>query len=241
MELSKTADAPDGSPFSALITMFYEPGKTFSALEPRKAGWLPMILIMLSSLIISTWYFSVVDFDWLVDQMVATMPATQVEATKAFMSKTMMLTFSILGTLVMLPGLLALTALYFLIVSKMIKKPVDFNTAFSLTAWGSLPLLLTFPLGAIQILMMTNGQMTFSELNPLSLNQLFFHYEMSHKMASVLDSLSVFTVWNIVLTVIGFEIWAKVKRSTAVMVVLAPYVTIYALWFAFALAMSKAA
>jgi len=240
MELTKTADAPAGSPFSALITMFYEPGKTFAALEHRKAGWLPMILLMASSLIITGWYFSVVDFQWLLDQMFAAMPATDVEAAKSFMSKGMMMTMSIVSTLVVLPAVLAFMALYFLLASKSIKKPIDFNTAFSLSAWTSLPMLLTLPLGAIQILMMTNGQLTFSQLNPLSLNQLFFHYEMSHKMASFMDSLSVFTIWNIVLLVIGFEAWAKVKRSTSVLVVLVPYVTIYGLWFAFALAMSKA-
>ena len=200
-----------------------------------------MILIIVSSLIITGWYFSVVDFDWLVDQMFAAMPATEVEAAKSFMTKTMMMTFSIVSTLVVLPAVLAFMALYFLLASKAIKKPVDFNSAFSLSAWASLPMLLTLPLGAIQILMMTNGQLTFSQLNPLSLNQLFFNYDMSHKMASLMDSLSVFTVWNAVLLVIGFEIWAKVKRSTAVLVVLLPYLTIYGIWFAFALAMSKAA
>ena len=58
-------------------------------------------------------------------------------------------------------------------------------------------------------------------------------------MASVLDTISFTGIWSVILTIIGFQVWAKVPLSTALKVVLIPYVTIFALWFAFA--MSQAA
>jgi hypothetical protein len=41
--------------------------------------------------------------------------------------------------------------------------------------------------------------------------------------------------------VIGYEIWAKAKRSTAISVIVVPYAVIYGLWFAISFVMSKAA
>jgi len=236
MELTKPADAPSASPFNALITMFYEPARTFASLESRKAGWLPTILIIIGSLIVSIWYFNIVDFAWLQDQMLAEIPAPEREQAKEFMGKGLFMTFAVLGTIVSLPGMLALSALYFILVSKAMNKPIDFNTGFSVSAWAAWPMILTVPLGIIQILMSSNGQLDFSALNPLSLNQLIFHYEMSHPLATFCDSVSVMMIWNIFLLVIGYETWAKVSRSTAWKVVLVPYATIYGLWFAFAMA-----
>jgi hypothetical protein len=134
---------------------------------------------------------------------------------------------------------MAVTGVYLMLISKAMSKPFTFWDGFSISAWSSLPAILSLPLGAIQILMASNAQLTMSELNPLSLNQLFFHLEMGRPMASLYDSISLPMVWSIVLMVIGYQVWAKVARSTALKVVLIPYATIYGLWFAYA--MSKAA
>jgi hypothetical protein len=239
MELTKPVDAPSASPFSALITLFYEPTRTFAALENRKAGWLPTILIIMGSMLVTVWFFNTVDFAWLQDQMLAAVSAPERDQARQFMGKGVFMTFAVIGTLVSLPAMLAVSALYFILVSKAMNKPVDFNTGYSLSAWAAWPMILTVPLGIIQILMTSNGQISFSDLNPLSLNQLIFHYDMNHPLATFCDSLSVMTFWNIFLLVIGYECWAKVSRATALKVVLIPYATIYGLWFAFA--MSKVA
>jgi hypothetical protein len=235
MDLTKSADTPSTSPFNALMTMFYEPARTFAALEKRKAGWLPMIVLILSTGIISVWFFTAVDFAWLQEQMLATVPAPEREQAKDFMGKGLFSTMAILGSLIGMPAMLALSALYFILVSKALNKPVDFNTGFSLSAWAALPAVLTLPLGAIQILMSANGQLSFSDLNPLSLNSLIFHYGIEHPLATFYDSISIMMIWNLFLLVIGYEAWGKVSRITALKVVLIPYATIYGIWFAFGL------
>jgi hypothetical protein len=241
MDLSKSAPATAISPFSALITMFYEPGKTYAALEPRKAAWVPLIVVMLTSLITTVWYFSVVDFAWLQDQMFADVPATEAEAVKGFVTKGFMMTTGIIGSLVAAPAVFAIIALYLILISKTTKSPMQFESAFALACWSSVPIMLTFPLAAIQLLMANNGQVGLEELNPLSLNQLFFQYKMTDKMAGIANNVSIFTFWNIFLMVIGYEIWAKAKRSTAISVIVVPYAVIYGLWFAISFVMSKAA
>ena len=230
MELSKTTSI---SPLGALATMFYEPAKAFAMLEPRRYGWLPLVLLMASSIILLMWYFNVVDISWLVEQDIR-------EQANQVMSKGMLQGTTLGGMLIMLPLVTAIVGLYFMLVAKFMSKEFNFGKGFALSAWSSVPGLLLFPLGAIQILMSSNNQLRLSELNPLSVNQLFFHYEMSNPLAGPLDLIDVTIVWSIVLMVIGFQAWAKVSRTKALLVVLIPYLVVFCAWFSFAMAANKA-
>ena len=129
----------------------------------------------------------------------------------------------------------SLQSVYLLIVSKVRNSPFTFGQGFSLAVWSAVPMLILFPLGAMQILLASNNQMAFESLNPLSLNQLFFQYQAGNPLAGILESVSLLMLWNIFLLVIGYQAWAKVKRATAVKIVVAPYIVIYGLWLAYAL------
>ena len=236
MEMTKTTEiASNASPFSALFAMFYEPSSAFGMLEPKRHAWLPLVLLMLCSLALMTWYFSMVDAEWLLDQMMSAMKPAERDAADGRMSKTILQTSATITTLAMYPLMCALAGVYFMLAGKTINKDVGFGGGFALSAWASVPGLLMLPMGAIAILMSSGGQLGFSELNPLSLNQLVFHHPMSHPMASLFDSISLISIWTMFLTIIGFQVWAKVARSTAVKVVLIPYAVIYGVWIAIAL------
>jgi hypothetical protein len=237
MEIASNQQAVGTSPVSALISMFYEPTATFQRLESRPRGWFPLLMLVIASVAVMSWYFAVVDFPWLMDQFTAAMKT--VEEREAFaktMSKTMFHISTVVSVAIMFPLIFAITGAYLMIVSKSMGKGISFGKGFALSAWASVPGLLMFPLGAIQIMLNPSGQLDMSALNPLSLNQLVFHYEMANPMAGLMDSLSVTTFWSMFLMMIGFEVWAKVKRSTAVLVVGIPYLVIFGGWAAFVVA-----
>lgn len=241
MELTKTTDTTSSnSPFNALTVMFYEPTKAFGMLEPRRHAWLPLLLIIVTTCVLMLWYFSMVDIPWLAQQMNAGIPdpAAREQAEK-MLSKGVLMGGSLVGTVIGTPLITALIGVYFMLVAKAMSKDFTFGSGFALAAWSYVPGLLILPLGAIQILLASNNQISYSQLNPLSLNQIFFQYGMAHPLAAVLDAINFSTIWGIVLLVTGFQVWAKVSRATALKVVLIPYATIFGLWFAFAL--SKAA
>ena len=216
--------------------MFYEPHRTFAALEPRKAAWLPLVLLMLTTASLAMWYFNMVDFEWLKDDMFGSIKeAAERDKMKTMMNKQTMQMGIVGGSLFILPLTMAVTGLYFMIAGKMLSKEFTFGSGFALSAWSSVPGLLLFPLGAMQILLSPNGQFSYGALNPLSLNQLVFQYGTGHPMAALLDTLNITTIWSMVLMVIGFQVWAKVAQSTAIKVVLIPYATIYGIWLAFAM------
>ncbi|QYF95189.1 YIP1 family protein [Massilia sp. PAMC28688] len=237
MEIASNNAAVAVSPLSALISMFYEPSATFQRLEPRPRAWVPLLLLIISSVAVMSWYFAVVDFPWLMDQFAGALKT--VEEREAFaktMTKSVLHFSTVASVVVMFPLMFAISGVYLMIVSKSMSQGMSFGKAFALSTWASVPGLLMLPLGAMQIMLNPSGQLEMSALNPLSLNQLVFHYDMAHPMAGLMDALSVTTFWSMFLMMIGFEVWAKVKRSTAVLVVGLPYLVIFGGWAAFVMA-----
>jgi hypothetical protein len=228
------------SAFGNLTAMFMEPSRAFAAIQKRSMVWLPLILTALCTTILLMWYFQSVDFAWLQDRMTAAIPDQEVrEKAKGFMTKSMLQTSSLAGALIGIPIVYSLMALYFLMVAKIKKLEFGFTKWFSFVAWASVPGLLMLPLGAMQILLASNGQLGLDQLNPVTLNQLFFHIEMGHPWASLLDSINIHSIWSAVLMVVGFQAWSKLSRTTSVIVVALPYGVIYAVWSVISV-MSKA-
>jgi len=195
-----------------------------------------LALLMLSNCILVLWYFNIVDFPWMVEQTFAAIgDVAQREQARKMVTKTMMLTGTMAGAVVGVPVLLAVMALYFALIGKVMNKDITFEKGFALSAWASVPSLILLPLGALQILLSTNGQLSLSQLNPLSLNQLFFQYDLTHPLASLLDAVNVTNLWSVFLLVIGFETWVKVKRATAIKVVVLPVAAVYGAWLAYGL------
>jgi hypothetical protein len=219
------------SAFGTLSAMFMEPSRAFATIEKRSMVWLPLIFTVLGTVIMIVWYFQSVDFAWMVDRMTAVMPDQAVrEKAKEFMTKSTMQVSSIAGAVIAIPIFWSLMAVYFLLVAKIRKLDFGFTKWFSFVAWASVPGLLLLPLGAIQILMANNGQLGFDQLNPVTLNQLFFHIEMGRPWASLLDSINITSIWSTVLMVIGFQVWSKSSRTTSIIIVTLPLGVIYAVW-----------
>lgn len=231
MQTTTVITAPSASPFSALVTMFHSPTAAFAMLEPRRHAWLPLVMLMAASAGVLMWYFAVVDFAWLQDKMFASMrDAAQREQAGNIMSRGVLQGMSVATALLAIPFMAAVTALYFTLVSKFTQSELPFGRGFALALWASVPTLLLNLLGALQIILNPDGHLELGQLNPVSLNQLFFHIEMGRPWSSLLDSVSVISIWNMVLLVIGYQVWTRAPRATAAKVVLIPYAVIYAIW-----------
>ena len=238
MELIEKA-APSGSTgLGAVVGLFYEPGATFARLDTRRSTWLPLLLILAANVALVCWYFlGFVDYAWFQEQMLAAVsdPAQREQQGAMAMSMQTMAGVTSFGLVFALLFSFAISGVYFAIVSKVCNIDFKFGRGFALAVWASVPLLLTLPLGAVQMMLGSAGQLPFEALNPLSLNQLVFQYGVTHPMSGILDSISVLLFWNLFLLIIGYQAWANVKRATAAKIVVLPYIVIYGIWFAFAL------
>lgn len=238
MELADKTAPANSSPFGAVITMFYEPAATFGRLESRRAPWLPALLTPLALFALTYWYFGhFVDFAWLEADMLAavTDPAMREQQAAAGVPQQVMSFGSAFGAFFGMLVSFLITALYLLIVGKVRNSEFPLGKGFALTAWASLPYLLSLPLAALTMTLAPSNQLPYEALNPLSLNQLLFHFERAHPLAGLLEGLSVLYFWNLALLVIGYQAWTGVKRATAVKIVLIPNLVVYGGWLAYAL------
>jgi hypothetical protein len=228
MQTTTVGTAPEVSLFNALITMFHQPSRAFAMLEARRAPWFPLLMLLISQLIIVIWYFQVVDAEFLTSSM-----ASASQGAMGQMGKGALEVMAVVSALIGLPLLAVLRGVYFLIVDKVMDTGVDFGKGASLALWAWVPSLLLLPLGAVQIILHANGQLSMSDMNPLSLNQLFFQLPLTNKWAPLLDGVSVILGWEMVLMVIGYQAWAKVSRVKAACIALLPYLVVYGPWLAY--------
>lgn len=228
-----TNETTQASAFGTLIQMFTEPSRAFTTIKTKSMVWLPLLSIILFTIILLVYYFQTVDFPWMVDRVLSVNPDVHArEMAAKMMTKNTFLYSAMGGAIIGFPIALCIMALYFFIVAKVKKIEFGFTKWFTFVTWASVPSLLTLPLGIMQIMLASNGQLGMEQLNPTSLNQLFFHFEPGHPWQGLLDSIHVPMIWSTVLMIIGYQIWAKSTRASAIAVVLIPYAVIYGIWIA---------
>jgi hypothetical protein len=67
------------------------------------------------------------------------------------------------------------------------------------------------------------------------LNTLVFHVAYAHKGQFIASSLRLTTLWSWALMIIGFSAWTGKNKTSAALVVLAPYALLYAVFVIYAL------
>jgi hypothetical protein len=212
--------------------MFYDPRQTFSKLRSNPRGWLPAVLITGGTALIVWWYYQTVDFPWLIDHQHRAMPdlnANQRDAAAAMMRPRVLTWSSVLGTLVLMPLLMAFHALVYLITSKFIGSEIRFSKWFALAAWSSVPRLLCFPLMVMQILG-SNGQLSVEDLNIVSFNYLVLRLPIEHPWAGLANDIDLASVWAVVLAAVGIRVWTDRGIVACSIIAALPIMLVYGLW-----------
>jgi hypothetical protein len=211
-----------------------DPTPTFARLKGKTSAWLPLLILIVLSMAILYWWISTLDFAWFVEHLVASQPKATPEvraAMEKFMTPTSMLVSSSIGAVVGTLVALLLSALYYLIASKVIDAQIGFGKWFGFAVWTSVPRLLTIPLSALQIVT-SHGRLAPEDLNMASLNFLVFHLPIGNPWASLVGSIDLTMFWSIALAVLGLKVWTGRSTATCVTVALLPYAIVYGLWAA---------
>lgn len=222
------------SAISVLGKLFSEPTSAFESLKEDSKPWLPLALIIGSSLALFYWYFSVVDFSWLLEHTLSANPemnADQRDALSKMMTRNSMMATTLGGVLIMVPISFALYGVYFLLAAKLMGSEISYGKWFNFSAWVSVPTLVGVPLMAFQIVS-GHGQISMENLNMLSLNFLFTHFPAGHAWAGLMNNLSLTTFWSMLLTFVGLRVWTGRSSGTCAFAAVLPFLVIYGLWIA---------
>ena len=216
------------------IDIIAAPNQVFTRLK-EKPGWLlPWLVIALVAASVQFGFYSAVDSEFLLDQLVeqSLRPGVSESDLRATLAstvenKTLLAVASSVGVFVALLVVFAINATYLYLISKFSENDVTFKQWYSLIAWCSVPSVFT-ALAAWVLILSSGGLVELSAMSPLNLNYLLFSSEGDY--AALLNILDLMTFWVLVLTILGYKSFMQCTMPKATLIVLAPYVIILAVW-----------
>ena len=123
-----------------------------------------------------------------------------------------------------------LQALYLFFVAKIGGyEPQTYGKWLSFSIWTSFPNVLA-TLAAALAYLFSSAQTSYYTVDVTSLNTLLFRLPLSHPLAGIAASVHLTTFWTLGLMIVGLSLWSKKSLGKASVIVLAPWVVIYALW-----------
>jgi hypothetical protein len=148
----------------------------------------------------------------------------------------MLLASGVIGTAIGLPMVLAVQAAYCMLAGKITNVQKSFLHWFSLLSWSNIPVLAGAVAGMALLATQSNPvQISPSELQMLSLNELFFHLGPSEPGYSLFSALSLLNLWTWGLAIFGVRAWSNRSWTFSAVFVLLPFVVMYGAWAFFAL------
>jgi hypothetical protein len=223
------------NPLQACVDILTSPQETFDTLKSKKGwSWAPFLLVIVTTVALFLYYFTAVDFEWMIDQMLEQMAAQndmssdQLQATQDYMSKTSMTWSTTLGSAIGIVVINAIMAVYYYLATK-VSSPneLTYGAWYGFSWWVSMPLVVSSLLAALVVAFSSGGMVSLEDLSPTSLG---FLAESSSVWYSFFNSLNAFSLWTIALGAIGLSSWLEIPSKKAFIIAAAPSLVIYAIW-----------
>lgn len=223
--------------FQAMTDMIAAPGKALAEVRNHTNWfWWPMLTVIVLSIGVFGFYYSWVDFAWLVDEIIRTSlepgadPAAE-ERIRGFMSPGTQIGVTAAGIAVVTVVIYAIQAAYLNIVNKLVGDPeIGYGQWFSFSAWTAFVGIFNVLAALVVILMADNNQIGPDQLAPLSMNALFIHAEAGSSLANWGNSLTLVHLWMLVLMTIGYSGWTRASIAKSAVVVVTPWALIFGIW-----------
>lgn len=223
---------------SILQALAFEPARGWAELDARPRYWWPLLVFVIASAAVSLWYSSFVDMEWLVDQQLrnsafgANMTDEEIArmASQASAQGGARSIISALGILIVLPLMLLLGALYYWVATKITGVERSFRHWFSLSCWTTVPQALMVIPAAIVLLTATSNQLPQEALQPLSLNELFFHKQPREPGFALFSNLSLLHFASMYLGITGLKAWSRRSWLYSIVINTLPLVVIVGVW-----------
>lgn len=215
-----------------IVDTFIAPSKTFTDLRRSAAWWAPWILISIFSVVFIYAISRQVGFDQVSKYQVAhsssaqqfdNLPPDQ-QAKRLQLSSKIIAGFAYGSPFLILFYCLIGTVVLWLTFRFALAAETSFGQAYAITMYAWLPGIISAILGTIALFAGTNPE-GFDINNPVGTNLGYYlDPETTSKFVRAMaSSLDILTIWTLVLVGIGYASTSKVKRSTAIVVVVVWY------------------
>ena len=214
---------PKPNPFSRIAGVFFAPGETFASIVRRPDFVVPLVLILVVSLVTGILVAEKVDFKALAREAVenASRPGASPEfqQRQINMMGGVMKASAFLAPFITVVSMVILAAVVFA-AFKIFGGEGDFLQAFSITVYAWMPNLIRAIVSVVAIMAKKSISM-YSLQNPVASNPGYFVNAKLHPiLAAFLGSFDVFTIWVVILMIIGFAAMSRFSRAKATAIML---------------------
>ena len=225
------------SPLTTFVNIISSPRDAFASMKEAPQIWPPLLVILVSWILLWNWYYNAVDFGWLLNHMVDIetygKPEDQVKAISEGIGKLTPGGLAIISSFFVIFITLffaSLISLYLVIVSAIFDDEYRLKNWFSFVIWTSVPVLFTMVAMILNFVIAPDARIAPEQLNPMSLNRLFFHFELGHPLKTFADNLDLTALWVWGLMIYGYRQWTDKSWGISTVVILIPVVVIYGGW-----------
>ncbi|MDP4536601.1 Yip1 family protein [Alkalimonas collagenimarina] len=223
----------------ALLDIYVAPKQVFDTLPEKKGwSWLPFALIIAISAITMLWFYAGMTPEWIVEQQIAqtahSMTPAEIEQSRAVMGQMADKSgiFAVGGVVVMTPIMLALMAVYLMLVGNSGQKR-SYGDWYALTVWSNMPGIINMLGLMVLILISSDPNMPLNTVNYLSVNQLLLGLEPGQAWHTWAESLNLIYIWVTALFAVGLHSWSKYSPAKSAVLAALPMIVIFGLWAVF--------
>ncbi len=226
------ASQPPLSEAARVINTFVAPGKTFEDIRRNQSWWVPWLLVSVVSLAFVVMIGQKIGFEQVMRNEIAKSPSRTEQLEKLSpeqrarqMEVGAKVTgyFSYASPVFHLLGGLIVAGVLLGVFNFGAGAEIGFGQALAVVMYGFLPFLISTLLGIVSVTIGVDPE-GFNIRNPVASNPAYFMDPLQHKfLYGMLSAVDVFAIWCVVLLGIGFSSVSKLKRSTAIVTVLATY------------------
>ncbi len=231
-----TAPAPETLPplshAARVINTFVSPVSTFGDIRRNQSWWVPWLLMSVISMAFVVVIGQKVGFEQITRNELAKSPsrAAQLdrlspEQREQAIERGAKVTeyFSYASPVVQLVGGVIVAGVLLAIFNFGAGMEITFTQSLAIVMYGFLPYVISTLLGIVSLLVGVDPE-GFNIRNPVASNPAYFMDPLQHKfLYGVVSAADVFSIWVVVLLGVGYASVSKLKRSTAIVTVLAAY------------------
>jgi hypothetical protein len=229
---------PHYSVVNALQDIVFAPKRALSEVKPHPRWlWVPLLIVVLTTAAAFVYYYSWVDFEWLIEQTLLAIPAADRAAAepgvRAFMTPTNNIAITVVAVVLMTLLIYAIQSVYLNLVNKVTGgAEVRYGQWYAFSAWTGFVGVFS-ALGMFMTMFLADSnQLTSDQLVPLSMNSLFFQASQGDPWFNWGNALTLVNFWMLGLMTVGYNIWTGASVVKSAIIVSLPWVLIFGIWAA---------
>jgi hypothetical protein len=222
--------------FNAMTDIVASPGKALDEVKDRTSWlWWPLLTVILMASGVFIYYYSWVDFPWLIEETIRMQPverrAESADAIRQFMNPSTSTWTTVAAIVMMTMVIYTIQSTYLHLANKMTAgAEIGFGQWFSFSAWTGFVGVFGTLAVIVLIFMSDSNQLAQADLQPLSLNSLLVHASPGDPWFTWASSLSLVNFWMLFLMSIGFARWTNTPIVKASIIACLPWVAIFGIW-----------